>query len=146
MFVIQQMSPIRPKLRVWAKEKLVPISSSCPKNLAPELCHLRCHMGWVIPSSHLLLMVTSERFLPAGDTFRVILASESHWLQPMLVLSVHWWPGTPASVRFDESERSYRTRFLEFGPTLNLAPSIMSKEVVEAITWSGIFRIKNCLF
>jgi hypothetical protein len=23
--------------------------------------------------------------------FRAILASESHWLQPMLVLSVHWW-------------------------------------------------------
>jgi hypothetical protein len=33
----------------------------------------------------------SERFPPAGGTFRAILASESHWLQPMLVLSVYWW-------------------------------------------------------
>jgi hypothetical protein len=32
-----------------------------------------------------------------GGTFRAILASESHWLQPWLVLSDHWWP-TPAGV------------------------------------------------
>ena len=25
-----------------------------------------------------------------GHTFRAILASESHWLQPVLILSVHW--------------------------------------------------------
>ena len=30
-------------------------------------------------------------FLSAGGTFRAILAIESHWLQQMLVLSVHWW-------------------------------------------------------
>jgi len=29
--------------------------------------------------------------------FRAILASESHWLQRVLVLSVHWWPA-PAGV------------------------------------------------
>jgi hypothetical protein len=40
---------------------------------------------------------TSERFLPTGGTFRASLASESHWLQPMLVLSIHWLP-TPVSV------------------------------------------------
>ena len=51
----------------------------------------------IIPSPHLLVMAISERFLPAGDIFRAILANESHWLQPVLVLSVHWWP-TPASV------------------------------------------------
>jgi len=38
------------------------------------------------------VLVTIERFLPARGTFRAILASESHWLQPMLVFSVHWWP------------------------------------------------------
>jgi hypothetical protein len=32
-----------------------------------------------------------------GGTFRVGLASEIHWLQPMLVLTVHCWP-TPISV------------------------------------------------
>jgi hypothetical protein len=48
-------------------------------------------------SSHMLVLATNERFLPARDTFRVILASESHWLQPILVLYVHWWP-TPACV------------------------------------------------
>ena len=46
---------------------------------------------------HLLVRATSEWFLPVGGTFRVILANESHWLQPMLVLTVHWWP-TPLSV------------------------------------------------
>ena len=43
-------------------------------------------------SPHNLVRATSERFLPAGGTFRAILSSESHWLQPLLVLSVHWWP------------------------------------------------------
>jgi hypothetical protein len=31
-----------------------------------------------ILSPHLLVLATSERFLPAGGTYRVILASESH--------------------------------------------------------------------
>jgi len=48
--------------------------------------------GEFIHSPHLLVQATSERFLPAGGTFRVILANESHWLQPMLVLFIHWWP------------------------------------------------------
>ena len=46
----------------------------------------------LIHSPHLMVRATSERFLPTGGTFRAILANESHWLQPMLVLSVHWWP------------------------------------------------------
>ena len=48
----------------------------------------------LLPSPHL---ATSERFLLARGTFRAILASESHWLQPVLVLSVHWWT-TPVGV------------------------------------------------
>jgi hypothetical protein len=40
----------------------------------------------------MLVRATSERFLPAWGTFRAILASESHWLQPLLVLFVHRWP------------------------------------------------------
>jgi hypothetical protein len=36
-----------------------------------------------------MVLATNERFLPAWDTFRAILASERQWLQPMLVLSVH---------------------------------------------------------
>jgi len=51
----------------------------------------------VMPSPHLVVLATNEQFLPTWDTFRAILANESHWLQPMLVLSVHWWP-TPAGV------------------------------------------------
>jgi hypothetical protein len=49
-----------------------------------------CHQG-LRPLDHVThtLLATSERFLPAGGTFRVILASKSHWLQPVLVLSVH---------------------------------------------------------
>ena len=60
----------------------------------------------LLPSPNLLVLATSERFLSARGTFRAILASESHWLQPMLVLSVRWWP-TPASVgRVDVREES----------------------------------------
>ena len=51
----------------------------------------------LIPSPHLLVLATNERFLPTWGTFRAILASESHWLQPILVLSIHWWP-TPTGV------------------------------------------------
>jgi hypothetical protein len=52
----------------------------------------------LIPSSpHLLVLAISERFLPTRGTFRVILVSESHWLQPVLVLSIPWWP-TPTCV------------------------------------------------
>ena len=38
---------------------------------------------------HLMVRATSERFLPPGATFRVGLASESRWLQPVMVLTVH---------------------------------------------------------
>ena len=51
----------------------------------------------VIHFPHLLVQVTSERFLRACDTFRAILASESHWLQPVPVFFVHWW-ATPTGV------------------------------------------------
>jgi hypothetical protein len=53
--------------------------------------HIICH-----PSSHLLVQSTSDQFLPAwatfrtGTTFKAGLASESHWMQPMLVLTVDW--------------------------------------------------------
>ena len=50
-----------------------------------------------IPSPHLPVLATSKQFLSAGGIFRAILATESHWLQPVLVLFVHWWPG-PAGV------------------------------------------------
>ena len=48
----------------------------------------------LIAHPHILVRATSERFLPAGATFRVGLASENHWLQPILdqVLNVRWWP------------------------------------------------------
>ena len=41
-----------------------------------------------------MVQATSERFPLARATFRSVLASESHWLQPLLVLTIHWWPGT----------------------------------------------------
>ena len=51
----------------------------------------------LIAHPHLLVRATSERFPPARATFRSVLASESHWLQPLLVLTVRWWPA-PISV------------------------------------------------
>ena len=37
MFIVQWMNPIRPMMRVHAKEKLVPISLGQPKDLTPIL-------------------------------------------------------------------------------------------------------------
>jgi hypothetical protein len=51
----------------------------------------------LIHSPHMLVWATSEQFLSAGGIFRAILTSESHWLQPVLVLSFHWW-AAPAGV------------------------------------------------
>ena len=48
----------------------------------------------LIVHPHLLVRATSERFPPARATFKCVVASESHWLQPVLVLTVRWWPGT----------------------------------------------------
>ena len=47
---------------------------------------------------HLLVRATNEQWtIPTSrdhfQTFRASLASENHWLQPMLVLSVPWWDG-----------------------------------------------------
>ena len=54
-----------------------------------------CHMGIGEEAAlrhcpHLLMWATSERFLPARGNFRAILTTKSHWLQPVLVLFVHW--------------------------------------------------------
>ena len=40
--------------------------------------------------TYLQVHATSERFLPAWATFRASIASESHWLQQVSVLTVHW--------------------------------------------------------
>ena len=50
-----------------------------------------------LPHPHLLVWVTSVRFLSARATFKIGSGNESICLQPMLVLSVHWWP-VPVSV------------------------------------------------
>jgi hypothetical protein len=65
-----------------------------PKNL-PDHCsppHLiiLCIQVQLIAHPHLLVRATSERLLPAWGTFKVGLTSESHGLQPMLVLTIYW--------------------------------------------------------
>ena len=52
----------------------------------------------LIAHPHLLVRAISERFLPARATFKSVLASESHSLQLVLVLTVQWW-SAPVSVR-----------------------------------------------
>ena len=68
MFIIQQMSPIWPTLRVQAEKELVPISLSRPDDLAPKWCHLGCHIEWVSvrtgPSLRLDLMKPSDPIDP----------------------------------------------------------------------------------
>ena len=46
----------------------------------------------LIAHPHLLVRAISERFLPTWAAFRFGSANESHRLQPMLILTVHWWP------------------------------------------------------
>ena len=45
----------------------------------------------LIAHPHILVRATIEQFLPARISFRVGFASESFWLQPVPVLTVHWW-------------------------------------------------------
>ena len=45
---------------------------------------------YLIAHPHLLVRETSERFLPSWSTFRVGLISESHWLQLVMILTIHW--------------------------------------------------------
>ena len=45
----------------------------------------------IIAHPHLLVRTISERFLLAWAIFGVGLTNESHWLQPMLVLTIHRW-------------------------------------------------------
>jgi hypothetical protein len=46
---------------------------------------------FLIAHLHLVVWATSERFPQVKATFRVGLANESHWLQPVLVGNIHWW-------------------------------------------------------
>ena len=39
-----------------------------------------------------MLWSISEQLLSTGVTFSSNLASESHWMWPVLVETVHWWP------------------------------------------------------
>ena len=56
----------------------------------------RLHGAWckqpLIAHPHILVQATSERILLAGATFSPGSATERHWLKPMLVLTVRWWP------------------------------------------------------
>ena len=53
--------------------------------------------GGLIAHPQLLVQVIYKHLLPAWGTFRIGLASESHWLQPVLVLTIYRWPA-PVSV------------------------------------------------
>ena len=48
----------------------------------------------IIVHPHILVRATSEQFPPARVTFRSVSAKESHWLQPLLVLTICWCPDT----------------------------------------------------
>ena len=53
-----------------------------------SLATVNSKVMYIIAHPHLLVRATSERFLPTWATFRAGLASENHWLQPVLVLTV----------------------------------------------------------
>ena len=66
------------------------------------LCHVKLQfVQYIVTYSPSTLTCAghycSERSLPAWATFKVGLASESYWMEPMLVLDIHWWPA-PVSV------------------------------------------------
>ena len=66
------------------------------------LLYVSCPM---IAHPHLLVWATSERFPLTRAVFRSALASESHWLQPLLVFTVHWWPDTSLCGRAMNEEK-----------------------------------------
>ena len=55
---------------------------------------IRASWCLLIAHPHLLVRATIEQFPPSRATFRSVLANESQWLQPLLVLTVRWWPDT----------------------------------------------------
>ena len=68
----------------------------------PKLILVRCSSMYVLENGivsslliahpHILVQATSEQFLPAGVTFSTGSTRESHYLQLVLVLTVHCWP------------------------------------------------------
>ena len=58
-------------------------------------CKLVCWDEFnIIARPHFLVRATINWFPPARATFRSVLSNERQWLQPLLVLTVRWWPDT----------------------------------------------------
>ena len=77
---------------LWSSPNHIPIKHRGP---IKQTSHLRPISLYIIPSPHLLVLATNERFPPARGTFIKSYFSQwepPEWLQPVLVLSVHWWP------------------------------------------------------
>ena len=58
-------------------------------NIFEEVCYIITIPKEIIAHPHLLVRATNVQCLPTGVTFRVGLVSENHWMQLMLVLTVH---------------------------------------------------------
>ena len=89
------------------------------------MCEVTLRVNQLIPSPHLLVLATNERSLPAWGTFRAILASESHRLQPMVVLSL-----VANTIRCGEGIISRRTTQITW-----LIGGMWSKEIINAPKW-----------
>jgi hypothetical protein len=97
MFIIQRLTPIRVMLRVWAENKLLPISSSRPKGLVRKLCYLGCHMRWASVKVQPYYKVLGPAFMklsdPIGPIFRV--GANPHFSPKYKVgirVVLHKWP------------------------------------------------------
>ena len=58
-------------------------------NIFEEVCYINTIPKDIIAPPHKLVRATNVRFLPTGVTFRVGLVSENHWIQLVLVLTIH---------------------------------------------------------
>ena len=72
--------PIKYKGPIKKTSSLRPIYHK--KEEALDTHHLSFESPLIIPSPHMPVLATNERFLPIGGTFKAILASESHWYSP----------------------------------------------------------------
>ena len=89
------------------------------------------------------MRVTSERFLLAGGTFGVGLASKSQWLQPVPVLTVHWWP-TPVSVGgllVKENRKMSTCCWLDL-ISLGSWPTLYAQTTSRALPCTPVFKIE----
>ena len=90
-FIIQQMSPIWLMSRIWAKENLLLVFSSWPKDLQPNFCHLGRHIEWLMfksnPSIQPLGQILWNQAVLLDQFFRDLYQVDKFWVKFYIIIT-----------------------------------------------------------